>query len=166
MRGRSRKSWSRSALFLALLTFAACRSTDATAEEAASDRREVLDLLATLPRDLAREGPLGWARHFPTEGSFLMAVDGDLKLRDPAEARAHLEAIATEIEGMTLAFRETRIDRLADGLAAIGAGYDEEVRDRSATAQHFVGYLTALVEKQEGHWVFRQLHWSSRPEGR
>jgi hypothetical protein len=132
-----------------------------TPAHAATVRAEALAYVASLPDDLARDGPAGWLPHFAADGSFSMASDGALTFPSLEAARAEIGRFAPTIARMELRWIDPRVDVLTHDLAAFAAGYDEVLTDIDGRDATYAGYVTGLLARTRAGWRIRRLHWSA-----
>ena len=130
----------------------------------AGARDEVERMLAGIPAELARSGPLGWLRYFEDDPRFLMAADGRLELDGYESARRFLEEFARGIRGVELRWSNVRIDPIGATLASVAAEYREQLTDRDGHRLEPHGYFTGLAVHTATGWKLRAAHWSS-PRG-
>ena len=152
-------------VLFSVLSLGACRSASGAPgapgpAEIAGLEVEVREALAAIPGDLAREGPLGWLRHFEEGPDFAMASDGELKFATFGQARAAMEAFDPTIERMELAWSDPQVVVLASNLAGFDAGYDELLVDTSGAEIRFAGYVSGVLRRGEAGWRIVRLHWS------
>lgn len=118
-------------------------------------------------RDVTREGPSAWRRHFADVPSFYMAVDGRLAFADSASATTGIQDVARSINQIELSWGDgMRVDPLAPGLAAFAAPYHEVLSYTTGRRVDASGYFTAVAEYHRdagggARWQFRNAHWSS-----
>ena len=142
---------------LSLLLFGACaRRYDV--------RDQVGDFARTVAEDVTRQGVTAWRTYFPESPNFFMAVDGHLEFQNGADAHAKIPVIARSIKSIQLAWGDPiRIDTLTPELAVFAAPWHEVINLADGNRTDASGYFTAVVEKREGRWQFRNAHWSTVP---
>ncbi len=115
----------------------------------------------SVARDVSREGPGAWRRHFSDTPAFFMVSNGRLVFSDSESATRSIEQLAKTIRHIELRWGEPmRIDPLAPGVAMLAMPY-LEVREGSAgRSVRETGYFTGLAELRGGRWQFRNAHWS------
>jgi hypothetical protein len=146
-----------------LLLLAACASNPAPSpDEARAVERGVLDLLARIATDLAREGPTGWLPHFLPGASFFMASYGVLAFQNGEEATAICLEMTKRFGSMELIWSDVRVRVLGPDAAAFGAGYREDMQQLAGGKVHFEGYVTGTAVRTAERWQLQHLHWSRR----
>jgi hypothetical protein len=147
------------------LALAACgpRQPPLGPEDRAAVAAGVRDYARTVAEDLAREGPLAWRRHFSAAPEFFMANDGELAFADGPAAQRGVAALPQSIRAIELRWGDDlRVDPLTRDLAVMGSSWSETLTDPQGRASRARGYFTALLERRDGRWRFRDAHWSSR----
>jgi hypothetical protein len=135
---------------------------------ACAHRNDVGDQVGAFARTVAqhvtRDGVTAWRTYFPDSPAFFMAVDGHLEFQSGADAHAKIPAIARSIKSMRLEWGDpVRIDPLTSDLVSFAAPWHEIISLADGARTDAGGYFTALVEKRDGHWQFRNAHWSTAP---
>lgn len=132
-----------------------------TPARAADVARDVRTFMRGVAEDVTREGPSAWGRHFETGPSFFMVADGRLAFADGAAARAALPELVRTLPHIHLAWGEVvRVDALTQSLAAVATPYREALVNSAGQRTESAGFFTATAEKLDGHWHFRNAHWS------
>jgi hypothetical protein len=160
---------------LAILTLLAgsalggCQATPVRPAAAAAPAVEasVRQFLAEVAQGVSRDGPTAWRRYFAAKPEFFMASDGVLAFRDGTAAIVGISAAARDIRHIELKWgADARVDVLGPDLAVVGLPWSEvrELADGTRLADG--GYFTAVVERAEGTWKFRDAHWSQPLPGR
>ena len=160
---------------VAALAFGLCgcaqRSADASKSLVLSARREsaiVVDARGfafDVARDVTAEGPAAWRKHFAESPAFFMAADGILEFPDSASATAGIQALARTIQHIDLTWSgDLRVDALGPNMAMIATPYHEIITTNSGTRADSTGFFTGVAEFRDGHWRFRNAHWSSAPK--
>jgi hypothetical protein len=140
-----------------LLLCVACARRDDVHDQGATFAR-------TVAQDVTRRGVTAWLTYFPESPAFFMAVDGHLEFQSGADAHAKIAAIARSIKSMQLQWGDPmRIDPLTSDLASLAAPWHEVINMADGGRTDAGGYFTALVERHDGHWQFRNAHWSTTP---
>lgn len=132
-------------------------ASEARAAEAASVRAFLLEVSGGVTRD----GPSAWQRYFARRDEFFMASDGVLAFRDGTSALVGITAVARLIQRIELTWGDDlRIDVLSADFAVVGVSWSEVrlMADGTRIADH--GYFTAVVEREDAAWRFRDVHWS------
>jgi hypothetical protein len=132
--------------------------SSAQAEAVQSAVRGYLEAVAT---DVSREGPAAWRRHFSDGPVFFMAVNGQLAFPDGAAAAKAIPELVHSLPRIQLRFSDVRVDALTARLAVVAASYQEATVDAQGKHADERGYFTGTVESRDGHWQFRNAHWSS-----
>jgi hypothetical protein len=157
------------ALFLAAGLSAGCSRhrpsdealTAARAVEVQSGVRNYMQAVAT---DVTREGPIAWRRHFVDGPVFFMAVDGVLAFPDGAAAATAIQELVHTLPQIQLRWGDDiRVDPLTPRLAVVATSYSEVTLNAAGQRAETSGYFTGTVENRDGHWQFRNAHWSSAP---
>jgi hypothetical protein len=159
---------------LVALALNACRQAppDLPKYQPMSARREsaiVVDVRGyaqDVARDVSRDGPAAWRKHFSESPAFFMAADGNLQFPDSASATAGIEALTRTIQHIDLKWGDAlRVDALAPDLAMIASPYHEDIVTSSGAHISSDGFFTGVVQFRNEHWRFRNAHWSSAPQG-
>jgi hypothetical protein len=140
-----------------------CQAPPARLSGAAAPAVEasVRQFLADVAQGVSRDGPAAWRRYFAAKPEFFMASDGVLAFRDGTAAIVGISAAARDIRHIELKWgADARVDVLGPDLAVVGLPWSEvrELADGTRLADG--GYFTAVVERAEGTWKFRDAHWS------
>jgi len=156
-------------LLLTGLFAAGCQAPPVRPAGAAAPAVEasVRQFLADVAQGVSRDGPAAWQHYFAARPEFFMASDGVLAFRDGTAAIVGISAAAREIRHIELKWgADARVDVLGPDLAVVGLTWSE-VRDLAdGTRVADDGYFTAVVERREGTWKFRDAHWSQPLPGR
>lgn len=56
---------------------------------------------------------------------------------------------------------DLRVDPLTNEFATVAASWRETIVDAAGHSVTETGYFTGLAEYREGHWQFRNAHWSA-----
>jgi Domain of unknown function (DUF4440) len=156
-------------LLLTGLFAAGCQAPPVRPAGAAAPAVEasVRQFLADVAQGVSRDGPAAWQHYFAPRPEFFMASDGVLAFRDGTAAIVGISAAAREIRHIELKWgADARVDVLGPDLAVVGLTWSE-VRDLAdGTRVADDGYFTAVVERREGTWKFRDAHWSQPLPGR
>jgi hypothetical protein len=111
--------------------------------------------------DVTREGPAAWHRYFSASASFFMAADGQLVFSNATSAARGIDDLTRTVKSIELRWGDDlRVDPLTPDLAVMASSWSElrvaadggRVTDR--------GYFTAVAERRDGRWKFRNAHWS------
>ena len=154
------------ALFLAAGLAVGCRRhelanealTSGRAAEVQSAVRAYMQAVAT---DVTREGPIAWRRHFDDGPVFFMAVDGQLAFPDGAAAATAIQELVHTLPHIQLRWGDDlRVDPLTPRLAVVATSYSEVTVNAAGQRAETRGYFTGTVENRDGHWQFRNAHWS------
>jgi hypothetical protein len=117
--------------------------------------------VATVARDITREGPIAWHRYFDDGPAFFMAVNGRLVFADGKAAHATIPAIARAITHIELTWgSNVRVDPLSPDVVLIGAPYHEMRIGSGGERLEEDGFFTGVAERHDGRWRFRNAHWS------
>jgi hypothetical protein len=113
-------------------------------------------------RDVSTEGPSAWRKHFADSPAFFMAVNGRMAFPDSAAATTGIQGVSKEITHIELKWGDDlRVDPLTPNLAVVAASYHEVQVHAAGNTVNDNGFFTAVAEKRDGHWQFRDAHWSS-----
>jgi hypothetical protein len=127
----------------------------------------VRQFLAEVAQGVSRDGPAAWRRYFAAKPEFFMASDGVLAFRDGTAAIVGISAAARDIRHIELKWgADARVDVLGPDLAVVGLPWSEVRELADGTRLTDGGYFTAVVERAEGTWKFRDAHWSQPLPGR
>ena len=111
--------------------------------------------------DVTREGPAAWRRYFSPSPSFFMASDGQLVFSDAASAARGIDDLTRITKSIELRWGDDlRVDPLTPELAVVASSWSEVqvAVDGGRVTEH--GYFTAVAERRDGRWKFRNAHWS------
>jgi hypothetical protein len=150
-------------LLFAFLTTGACGREPPDLDGAHADamRDSVRQFAVQIARDLARDGPAAWLRHFERDAAFFMASDGVLVFPDHDSATVFVEGLARAVSSVDLEWIDLRVEPVAPGLAVIASAYHEAITDTAGATTTFSGYVTGLARHTDRGWRLRDLHWSS-----
>ncbi|MGA8223156.1 MAG: hypothetical protein WB780_16015 [Candidatus Acidiferrales bacterium] len=138
------------------------QSRPLTPERAAAVEEGVRAFTRTVAHDVTEEGPLAWRKHFADVPAFFMAVDGHLVYATGAAAMAGIPDVTRNIKHIELHWGDDlRIDPLAADLAVVATTWHEVIVDAAGKRMDESGYFTGIAEFRDGHWKFRNAHWSS-----
>ena len=122
----------------------------------------VRQFMGNVAQQVTNEGPTAWGRVFQGSPNFFMAVDGSVEFPTGEAAAQAIPGLAQIIKRIELHWQpDLRVDPLASNLAIVGASWDETITDNQAQQIKHAGYFTAVVERQNGQWQFRDVHWST-----
>lgn len=114
-------------------------------------------------QDVTLRGPGAWAKHFSRAPEFFMVSQGTLQFANGAAAAQGIEALTHTLKRIDLRFGDDlRVDPLTSDFAVVAASFTEVLTDTADHDTPVSGYFTALAERREGQWVFRNAHWSLR----
>ena len=116
---------------------------------------------AEVARDVTHDGASAWLRYFSDAPAFFMAVNGELPFASGAQARQAMPGIAHQLPHIELSWGEgLRVDPLGGDLAVLAGPWREIQIDSAGRRTEEAGYFSAVVERRDGHWRFRNAHWS------
>jgi hypothetical protein len=116
---------------------------------------------AEVAHDITHDGPSAWLRYFSDAPAFFMAVNGELPFASGTQARQALPGIARQIPHIELSWGEgLRVDPLGGDLAVLAGPWREIQIDSAGHRTEEAGYFSGVVERRDGHWRFRDAHWS------
>jgi len=143
---------SRYALLLAVLAWGCGHSPE----------QEVKAFTQEVARGVTTEGPSAWRKYFADSPAFFMAVNGRMAFPNSAAATTGIEGVSKEIKHIELKWGDDlRVDPLTPDLAVVAASYREVQQQAAGNTVNDHGFFTAVAEKRDGHWQFRDAHWSS-----
>jgi hypothetical protein len=131
-----------------------------TPARAAAIQADVRAFAQNVARDVTAQGPVAWRTYFADSPSFFMAVNGRLQFPDSASAKTAIGQLAHSIQHIELTWGDLRVDPLTADLAVLAAPYHELRVDPAGARLDEDGFFTATVERRNGHWQFRNVHWS------
>ena len=115
----------------------------------------------SVAHDVTHDGPLAWHKYLEDSPAFFMAVDGAMAFPDSAAAKVGVDAFAPTIQHIELAWGDDlRVDPLTPNLAVVAATYHELQIFTSGKRVDEHGFFTGTAELRDGHWQFRNAHWS------
>jgi hypothetical protein len=136
-------------------------ASDLTPARAAAVEDGVRAFARTVAHDITQEGPTAWRKLFSQSPSFFMAVDGHLVFPSGAAARTAIQDLSRTIQHIELQWGDDlRVDPLAPDLAMLATSYHEVRVSPAGGRVEENGFFTGLAEYREGHWQFRNAHWS------
>ncbi len=122
----------------------------------------VRDFMRVVAHDVTQDGPAAWRKHFADSPAFFMAVDGHLVFPNSAVATAGIQGAAGMFKHIELRWGDDlRVDPLAENLAVVAASYHEVRVDTAGKRVDEDGFFTGTVERRDGRWQFRNVHWSA-----
>jgi hypothetical protein len=132
-----------------------------TSARTAEVEKEVRAFAQDVARGVTKEGPTAWRRYFSESPEFFMAAEGRLTFANGASAIAAIPDIARAIKQIDLEWgAELRVDPLTSDLAVLAAPYREVRTNATGDRINEMGYFTATTQLKDGHWQFRNAHWS------
>ena len=100
-----------------------------------------------------------------SQGYRYVAVNGQLAFPDGAAAAQAIPQIAGAYKHIELRWGDDlRLDPLTENLCVVADSYTEviELQPGAAGPQGTqTGYFTGVAENRNGHWQFRDAHWSA-----
>ena len=157
------------ALIFAAIILAACGSRPAatagsqslTAAQAAAVQADVRTFANVVARDITEDGPSAWRRHFSDSPSFFMVAEGAMAFSNSAAATAGIQDLARTIKHIELKWGDDlRVDPLTLDIAVMAASWREVHVDAAGKRVDEAGFFTAIAERRDGQWKFRDVHWS------
>ena len=122
---------------------------------------DVRRFMLGVAHDVSAEGPVAWHQHFADSPAFFMAVDGQLAFANSEAAAAGTDSFARTIQHIELHWGdEVRVDALNADFAVVATPWTEVQTDLKGHAVTTGGFFTAVAEKRDGQWRFRDAHWS------
>ena len=118
--------------------------------------------MQSVAASISERGPAAWPEYFDKTPAFFLAVDGQVQFSDGPAAQAGIPRLARMIKKIELRWGDAlRVDPLSDDLAMVGAPWHENVTLADGHLLDTSGYFTAVAERVQGRWQFRNAHWSS-----
>ena len=160
----------RTRFLLVAITFAACvpcgvgasQSHSVTPDEAVATDRAVRAFMQTVSHSVTQEGPVAWIKYFDASPAFFMAVNGQMAFPNAAAAQDGTRKFAQTIRQVELKWGDDlRVDPLTNEFAIVAVAWREIQVDTAGHSITETGFFTGLAEYREGHWQFRNAHWSA-----
>lgn len=154
---------------LSAITLAACAPCTAgasqrsmTPEQAAAVDRAVRTFMQSVSHSVTQDGPLAWIKYFDASPTFFMAVNGQMAFPNAAAAQDGTRKFAQTIRRIELKWGDDlRVDALTNEFAMVAVSWREIQVDTAGHSVTQEGYFTGLAEYRDGHWQFRNAHWSA-----
>ncbi|HKV79616.1 MAG TPA: hypothetical protein VJP02_15820 [Candidatus Sulfotelmatobacter sp.] len=155
---------------LVAITFAACvpcgvgasQPHSLTPDEAVAIDRAVRAFMQTVSHSVTQDGPMAWIKYFDASPAFFMAVNGQMAFPNAAAAQDGTRKFAQTIRKIELNWGDDlRVDPLTNEFAIVAVSWREMQVDTAGHSITETGYFTGLAEYREGHWQFRNAHWSA-----
>ncbi len=144
------------------LLFCSCGARQTDPARLNAVKNEVQTFARSVAENVTRRGPSAWQDYFENSSSFFMAVDGRVQFADGAAAQAGIPALSRAISKIELQWgRDLRVDPLTQDLAVIASPWHELMTLADGSHMDTSGYFTAVAERRDGRWQFRNAHWSS-----
>jgi hypothetical protein len=132
-----------------------------TQDERQTETEGMCAFMRNVAHDVSNEGPAAWRKHFEDTPAFFMAVNGALAFHDSQSASEGIQKVAKTFKSIELQWGdEIRVDPLTAKFAAVGTTYREVLTTPEGQTVMSNGYFTAVAEKENGQWQFRNVHWS------
>jgi hypothetical protein len=155
------------AILLPLLLCGACGSRQTDSARLMEVKNDVLSFTRSVAGNVTTRGPAAWQDYFENSPSFFMAVDGRVQFPDGASAQAAIPDLARTIKRIELQWGDDiRVDPLTQNLAVIATPWHEIITLADGNRLDTSGYFTAVAESRNGHWQFRNVHWSTSQSAR
>jgi hypothetical protein len=133
-----------------------------TDAQAARVDQSVRSFMAGIARDVTREGPVAWRKHFADSPVFFMVNDGQMAFAHSTDATKGIHDFATKIRSIHLEWgSDLRVDPLTQGFAVVAASFSEEQNFLDGRSVQERGYFTGVAQMRDGRWQLRDAHWSS-----
>jgi hypothetical protein len=155
---------------LAAISLAACvpcgvgasQSHSVTPDEAVAVERAVRAFMQTVSHSVTEDGPVAWIKYFDASPAFFMAVNGQMAFPNAAAAQDGTRKFAQTIRQIELKWGDDlRVDPLTNEFVIVAVSFREIQVDKAGHSITETGYFTGLAEYREGHWQFRNAHWSA-----
>jgi hypothetical protein len=131
-------------------------------EHAGAINHAVRAMMKSVAHDVTQDGPLAWLKYFDSGPAFFMAVNGQTAFANAAAAQDGTRKFAQNTRHIELTWGDDlRVDPLTADLAMVASSWSETIVDNAGHKTDGAGYFTGLVENRDGHWQFRDAHWSS-----
>jgi hypothetical protein len=155
-------------LVLCALVLCGCHSRVHSRASPALTEQERIEMIGDVrvfalevAQDVTLRGPGAWAKHFSTAPEFFMASQGSVQFPSGTAAAQGIEALTHTLKHIDLRFGDDlRVDPLTADFAVVAASFTEVLTDSADHDTPQSGYFTALAERRDGQWVFRNAHWS------
>jgi hypothetical protein len=131
-----------------------------TVEEQQTVTGGVRHLMTDVAQDVTKNGPIAWRSHFEDVPSFFMAVNGQMMFSDSQSVTQGIQNVARMFKHIDLTWGEVRVDPLSSQFASVASPYHETITTADDQVLQSDGFFTALAEKRDGQWQFRNVHWS------
>jgi len=132
-----------------------------TPEEQRTETDGVRAFMRNVAHDISKGGPAAWRPHFEDTPAFFMAVNGALAFHDSRSATEGIQNVAKAFKSIELQWGdEIRVDPLTAKFAVVATTYREMLTTPDGQTVMSNGFFTAVAEKQNGSWQFRDVHWS------
>jgi hypothetical protein len=133
-----------------------------SAAGSAAVRQGVRALMESVAHDVTQQGPLAWSRYFDDSPEFFMAVNGQVVFSSGMAAKVGIPKVAPAFRSIELNWgNDLRIDPLTRRLAIVAVPWREVLTDSRGHVMKQAGYFTGTAEYRNGHWLFRDVHWST-----
>jgi hypothetical protein len=140
----------------------ASQSHSVTPDEAVAIDRAVRAFMQTVSHSVTQDGPAAWIKYFDTSPAFFMAVNGQIAFPNAAAAQDGTRKFAQTIRQIELKWGDDlRVDPLTNEFATVAVSWREIQVDTAGHSITETGFFTGLAEYREGHWQFRNAHWSA-----
>ena len=138
-----------------------CDPQPPTPARPAAVRASVQTFMQAVAREVSQEGPTAWCRYFDSSPAFFMAVNGQLAFANRAAAEEGTKNFARTISHIELNWGDDlRVDPLTPQFAVVAVSWHEVQLDHAGHEVTESGYFTGVAQYQNGHWFFRDAHWS------
>jgi hypothetical protein len=128
-------------------------------------QEQVRQFTVAVAQDVTAQGPIAWTKYFADGPEFFMAVNGQLAFPSGAAAAQTIPQIGGAYKHIELRWGDDlRLDPLTENLCVVADSYTEvvELQPGAAGPQGTqTGYFTGVAENRNGHWQFRDAHWSA-----
>lgn len=138
------------------------RAHAVTSDQAVGVDDAVRAFMQTVSNSVTHDGPVAWIKYFDSSPAFFMAVNGQMAFPNAAAAQEGTRKFAQTIRQIELKWGDDlRVDPLTNEFAMVAVSWREIIVDTAGHSVTETGYFTALAEFREGHWQFRNAHWSA-----
>ena len=132
-----------------------------TAGRKAAVEQEVRQFAAAVSRDITQQGPGAWEKHFADSPAFFMASEGKLVFPSRQAASQAIGELTHSIQHIELTWGDDlRVDALTPEFAVVASSWHEVQSDKEGHQTTESGFFTGLAQRHNGHWEFRNAHWS------
>jgi hypothetical protein len=131
-------------------------------DESPAVDRALRAFMKTVAHSVTQDGPLAWIKYFDASPAFFMVVNGQMAFQNADAAKDGTRKFAQTIRQIELKWGDDlRVDPITNDFAVVAVSWREIQVDNTGRSVTETGYFTGLAEYREGHWQFRNAHWSA-----